>query len=319
MKKVLITGISGFVGKHLAQRLLDLNDYQIVGTYFSDGSADKLSQIKDKVHLERIDLTDKDLVASLISTHKPDWIFHLAAQSAPSLSFKIPAETITTNMVSEVNLFEALKNNDLKNTRVLVVSSTEVYGKVDPKDLPIKEEASFRPVNTYAVSKIGQEYLGVQYNLSYALDIVRVRPFNHIGPGQEAKFALPSWARQIAQIEKKQTDPVMKVGNLEAKRDLTDVRDIVKAHILALEKGKAGDVYNLGTGKSYAMKEVLDKLLSLSTVKISVEKDPALMRPADVPNLVSNSEKFRALSGWKPEISLEQTLKDILDYWRGIV
>lgn len=319
MKKVLITGISGFVGKHLAQQLLATKEYEIIGTYHSDNSKEKLIELKDTVTLEQVNLTDKDAVTKLISNHKPDWVFHLAAQSAPSLSFKMPAETLTTNILSQLYILEAIKNNNLTGTRILIVGTSEEYGKVRPEDLPIKETAPLGPVSPYAVSKIAQDYLGLQYYLAHKMEIIRVRPFNHIGPGQEAKFALPSWCKQIAEIEKNKMEPIMKVGNLEAKRDFTDVRDIVKAHILALEKGQAGDVYNLGTGKSYAMKEVLDMLLSLSTVKISIEQDPALMRPADVPDLVCDSEKFRNLTGWKPEISLQETLKDILDYWRSIV
>lgn len=314
MKKVLITGATGFVGKHLINTLLSQNTFELLGTYRSEPG-----QMPEGITLERINLLDHEAVDKLIETYKPESVYHLAGLPSAAESFKTPADSITNNIISELNVLEALRKHELTETKVLVVSTAEVYGLITPEDLPIDEATSLRPVNPYAVSKIAQDFLGLQYYLSYHLPVVRVRPFNHIGPGQKDTFVLSSFAKQIAEIEKGNNEPVLHVGNLEAKRDFTDVRDMVKAYQLALEKGEKGDVYNIGSGEPRKIADVLNTLLSFSTVKIEVKPDPERFRPIDVPEIVCDPTKFINLTGWKREFAFDQTLQDILDYWRKIV
>ncbi len=302
MKKVLITGASGFVGKHLSTYLTEHTDSQIHGASHKE-----------------LDLLDADAVSSYIQKTKPDHIYHLAALTSPADSFKNPAETITNNIVAELNLLEALKQERLFDTRMLVVSTSEVYGIVDPEDLPVNEQTPHRPISPYAVSKIAQDYLGLQYYLSHKLDVIRVRPFNHIGPGQLDKFVLPSFAKQIAEIEKDKKAPILSVGNLAAKRDFTDVRDVVRAYGLLMEKGISGEVYNVGSGKSHKIDELLELLLGFSSKTITVEVDPSRFRPVDIEDVVCDYSKLHKLTGWQPEIPLEKTLQDILAYWRDLI
>ncbi len=319
MKKVFITGITGFAGSFLAEYLLSLGNFAIRGTYLTDESLKLIAGIKDRIEPVKLNLLDDRKVNVLINKYKPDIVFHLAALTSPADSFQNPAATITNNVTAQINLLEAIRKNKLLDTKILVVSSADVYGIVDKKDLPIDEETSFRPTNTYSVSKIAQDFLGFQYFLSYGLKIVRVRPFNHIGPRQSPKFVVASFAKQIAEIEAGKIEPTIFVGNLSAKRDFTDVRDMVKAYLLAVEKGEIGDVYNIGSGSSYRISEILDKLLSLSKKQIRIQIDKSRFRPSDEQELICNRKKFTDKTGWEPEISLETTLKDTLDYWRKII
>lgn len=316
--KVLITGVSGFAGAFLAEHLV-AKKLEIIGIYLQESSLVSLEKIKDKIDLFKLDLSDRDAVFAFIKKNKPDYVFHLAALTSPDDSFDDPYTTIENNIKAELNILEAIRKLNFTETKVLIVSSAEIYGLVDKNDLPISEEVSLKPTNPYAVSKITQDFLGLQYYLSYNLKIVRVRPFNHIGPRQSDKFVVSAFARKIAEIEKGIRKPVLAVGNLKSRRDFTDVRDMVKAYQLCLEKGIPGEVYNLGSGKSYEISEILNKLLSLSNSKIQVEVDRSLFRPADNPELVCNCEKFFKITGWKPEISLDRTLTDTLDYWRNII
>jgi len=246
MKKVLITGITGFAGSYLAEHLLKLGSYEVSGTFLTEVSLENVSSIKDKLDLIKLDLMDKDAVTALIQDKKSDYLYHLAALAAPGKSFENPAATITNNITAQINVLEAIKNEGLL-TKILITSSADVYGLVVKEDLPIDENTPFNPTNPYAVSKLAQDYLGLQYSLSYKMDIVRVRPFNHIGPRQSLSFALADFAKRIVDIEKGLTPPILKVGNLETKRDFTDVRDMVRAYVLLIEKGKTCDVYNIGS------------------------------------------------------------------------
>lgn len=318
-KKIFITGISGFAGSHLAERLLLTENYEISGTYLTPESLLNLPSIKDKIKLFKLDLNDAKFIGKVVSEVKPDIIFHLAAMSSPSDSFKNPTETIMNNVNAQINLLEAVKNAKLLSSKILIVSSADIYGMVSKENLPISEETPFKPANPYAVSKITQDFLAFQYFVAYKLNIIRVRPFNHIGPRQSPGFVVSSFAKRIAEIEKGRTEPVLRVGNLSSKRDFTDVRDIVKAYVLAIEKGAVGDVYNLGRGISYKIQEILEKLILLSNIKIQVEVDKSLFRPIDEPELVCDNTKFKTLTNWEPAIPIEQTLKDTLDYWRQIV
>ncbi|MCJ7582333.1 MAG: GDP-mannose 4,6-dehydratase, partial [Candidatus Aminicenantes bacterium] len=224
-------------------------------------------------------------------------------------------ETFAINSIGQINLFEAVLDLGL-DPRIQIAGSSEEYGHVNPHEVPMKETNPLRPLSPYAVSKVAQDLLGYQYFKSYGLKVVRTRGFNHTGPRRGEVFICSNFARQIASIEKGKTDPVIHVGNLEAKRDFTDVRDTVRAYWLSLEKGQSGDVYNIGRGETISMKEMLDKLLSFSHVDVDVKVDPQRLRPSDVPILLSDSSKFKAKTGWEPVIPFDQTLEDLLNYWR---
>lgn len=319
MQKVLITGISGFAGSHLAENLILNNCKDISGTYLKKSSLENLNNIESKLKLYNINLLSKKDVVDIINKLRPNVIFHLAALTSPSDSFGNPTETILNNTIAQLNILEAVKSAGLKDSRILIVSSADVYGKVLEKDLPIDENTGFMPTNPYAVSKITQDYLALQYFLSYKLKIIRVRPFNHIGPRQTPSFVVSAFSKNISEIEKGKRNNVLKVGNLKSRRDFTDVRDVVEAYRIIIEKGEFGDVYNIGSSVSYKIEDMLKKLLFLSKVKINVEVDSSLFRPTDTPVLICNNKKIRELTGWKPEISIDQSLKDTLDYWRNIV
>lgn len=318
-KKVLITGISGFAGSHLAEFLIDKKEYEVNGTYLFSSSLRNLVKVAKRLHLSQVDLTHQEDIARLVKEVKPDLVFHLAALPAVGESFDRPGETIINNVTAQLNLLEAIKKLGFLDCRILVVSSADIYGRVSRKDLPINEKTSFYPTNAYAVSKIAQDFLGLQYFLSYKLKIIRARPFNHIGPRQSPGFVIADFAQKIAKIEKGELEPVLRVGNLLPRRDFTDVRDMVRAYTLLIEKGIPGEAYNIGSGVSHKISDILDMLLSFVKAKITVEEDPLLFRPQDSPDRVCDNQKFIKLTHWKPEIPLEQTLKDTLDYWRKIV
>jgi len=317
MIKVFITGVAGFAGGFLCEHILKVGGFEVFGTYLSDEQLKYSSHIKDKVKLRKLNLLDAGATYNLVKEVNPDYVFHLAAITSPSASFENPSETITNNIEAQVNLLEAIRKTGI-NPSTLIVSSADAYGAVDKENLPIDENTPFRPVNPYAVSKIAQDFLGLQYFLSYGLKIIRVRPFNHIGPRQSPRFVVSYFAQQIAQIEKGGKENVIKVGDLSTKRDFTDVRDMMAAYLLALQKGEAGQVYNIGRGISYRISEILDKLLSLSSVKIKVEIDKSLFRPKDEPELRCDNRSFVKKTGWEPKIDIEKTLKDTLDYFRNI-
>ncbi len=319
MKNILITGISGFAGSFLAEYLVSQNKGKISGTYLDEASLGNIQNVKTKVNLFKLNLTEEKKVFDIVLETKPDFIFHLAALTSPKVSFDNPFETIQNNVKAQLNLLEAVRKLKLLNTRILVISSAEVYGIVEKKDLPIDEDTKFMPASPYAVSKITQDFLALQYFLSYDIKIIRIRPFNHIGPRQSPNFVVSAFAKKIAEIEKGKTDNTLFAGNLDSKRDFTDVRDMVTAYSLAIEKGEAGEVYNIGSGKSYAISQILDRMLSLSKTKIKVRVDESLFRPSDNPDLLCDRSKFTNLTGWEPEIPIDKTLKDTLDYWRNII
>ena len=318
MKKVLITGITGFAGSFLAQHLTSLKNQEIYGTYLSESSLDNVAQLKDSLHLTKVDLTQANHVNDLVTSIHPDEIYHLAALPSPVDSHQNPAQYIHNNVDVQLNILESVKKNNLSSTRIIVVSSAEIYGAVPLDALPIDENTAFRPNSPYSVSKATQDLLGLQYYLSYNLPIIRIRPFNHIGPRQSPAFVVAAFAQQVAKIEKGMQEPKISVGNLEAKRDFTDVRDMVHAYQVIMEKGTPGDVYNIGSGRSVSIKEVLDTLISLSTTPMEVVQDIARLRPSDVPDLVCDTTKIANL-GWEAHIPLEETLRNTLDYWRAIV
>ncbi len=316
MTKVLITGVTGFVGSHMVEFLMNMPDVEIYGIRRWRSRLENIEHVIDHIKTEECDIRDASSVKKIIEKIRPDKIFHLAAQSFVPTSWHAPAETITTNILGNLNIFEIVRELNI-NPFIQIAGSSEEYGMVYENEVPIKETNPLRPLSPYAVSKVGQDMLSYQYHMSYGLNVVRTRGFNHTGPRRGDVFVSSSFAKQIATIEKRKTEPIIKVGNLEAIRDFTDVRDMVKAYWLASEKCKAGEVYNICTGKGYRVQDVLDILLSYSTEKISVQQDPARMRPSDVPILIGDCSKFHSATGWKPEIPFEQTLLDILNYWRS--
>ena len=314
--KVLITGITGFAGSHLADYILQNHpNVKVFGIARWRSRMENLLHIRDKIELFDADLKDLVSLKKCLAEIKPDRIFHLAAQSYVPASWTCPAETFAINSIGQINLFEAMLDLELKS-RIQIAGSSEEYGMVYPDEVPMKETNPLRPLSPYAVSKVAQDLLGYQYFKSYGLWAVRTRGFNHTGPRRGDVFICSNFAKQIVEIEKEKREPVMYVGNLETRRDFTDVRDTVRAYWLSLEKGEPGDVYNIGTGKAYTMKEILDMLLGLSREQVQVETDPKRLRPSDVEILLSDSTKFRKLTGWEPKIPLKQSLQDLLDYWR---
>lgn len=313
-ERAFITGISGFVGSHLAEHLVE-SGMEVSGTCRYRSGLEEIKHFK-KVRLWDVDFADceRGAITALVSRVKPDFIFHLAAQSSPKKSFIIPEETFTTNVISQIKLLEAVKEARIK-PRVLVVGSADEYGKVKEEDNPVDEETPLQPRSPYAVSKVAQDLFRIYYTEGRDMDIVTVRPFNHIGARQRLGFVVPDFAEQVAKIEKRKAKPVIKVGDLSPIRDFTDVTDMVRAYRLAVLKGKKGEVYNIGSGKGVSIQEVLNKFLSFAKKEIRVEVDPTLIRPADIPKLVCNSDKFRKVTGWEPYVKLSQSLRHIFDYW----
>jgi GDP-4-dehydro-6-deoxy-D-mannose reductase len=317
--RVLITGITGFAGSHLAEYILaEHPGVEVYGLVRWRSRMDNIQGILDKIVLKDGDIKDAISLRTVLDQVRPDRIFHLAAQSFVPSSWKLPAETFAINALGEIHLFESVLSLKLQ-ARIQIAGSSEEYGQVYPDEIPMKETNPLRPLSPYAVSKVAQDLLAYQYHKSYGLHTVRTRGFNHTGPRRGEVFVTSNFAKQVAEVEDGKREPVIRVGNLEAKRDFSDVRDIVGAYWLALEKGEPGDVYNIGTGRAYAMKEVLDTLLALSKVKVRVEVDPERLRPSDVPILLSDCSKFHKLTGWEPRIPFQRTMADLLDYWRARV
>ncbi|MBI4721103.1 MAG: GDP-mannose 4,6-dehydratase [Chitinivibrionia bacterium] len=313
--RVLITGITGFAGSHLADYCLSRGDAEVFGIVRWRSRTENIEHLINKIPLLECDLRDATSTRTVIEEVRPDFIFHLAAQSFVPTSWRAPSECLTTNVLGQLNIFEAVRKTKL-GCRIQIACSSEEYGMVLPDELPIKEENPLRPMSPYAVSKVAQDLLGYQYFMSYKMEIIRTRGFNHTGPRRAPVFVISDFAKQIVDIEKGLKKPVISVGNLEAKRDFTDVRDTVIAYFLSLERGEAGAVYNICSEKCYRIREVLDMLLALSDAKVEVRQDPDRMRPSDVPVLLGDCTRFRERTGWKPRISFEQTLKDVMDFWR---
>ncbi len=261
------------------------------------------------------DLLDPEFVDRIVAEARPDWVVHLAAQASVQSSWQQPTETWKNNTLPQINLLESVSHR-APGARVLIPGSSEEYGRVRAEDLPLSEAAPLRPDSPYGASKVAQDFLGLQYHLGRALDVVRVRPFNLIGPGQSERFAIPSFARQIAEVEAGLREPVIMVGNLDVRRDFTDVRDAVRAYEQILAKGEAGEVYNVGGGCFRTVREILDGLCALSSRTLQIQVDPTRFRPSDAPVVQSDCRKIRDSIGWSPTTPVDRTLVDILDEWR---
>lgn len=312
-RRVLITGIAGFAGSILAQLLLAESGVEIYGVIHRHDW--RIRAVRGHLHLHKGDLRNPSWVDELIREVQPDFLLHLAAWSDVGGSWSQPWVAYELNIHCQLNLLEAVRRF-APHCRVLVVGSNEVYGRVLPEDLPVDEETPFRPNSPYGVSKIAQDMMGYQYFCNYALPIVRVRSFNHIGPGQSDDFVASAFARQIAEIEAGQRQPVLQVGNLAAVRDFTDVRDVVVAYWLVAQLGEAGAVYNVGSGQGYSIQMVLDRLLGMSDMDIRVEQDPTRLRPSDVPSMICDNRRLLQATGWQPSLDLSHTLQNVLDAWR---
>lgn len=312
--KALITGISGFAGSHLAEFLLN-RGYEVFGTYFDKSTFSNLEGFIDKIRLFQCDIRNCDPLKKIISQVRPDEIYHLAAITFVPTSWENPKLTFDTNLYGTMNLYEAVKNLKI-NPRILFVGSADEYGIINEENLPINEECPLRPINPYAVSKVSADLLSSFYFKHYNLNIIRVRPFNHTGPRQSPEFACPNFAKQIAEIEKRLRKPMIYVGNLEAKRDFTDVRDMVRAYWLALRKCDPDEVYNICSGRSCTINGVLHILLSLSKRKIETKQDYIRVRLSDMTLSIGDNSKFIKQVQWKPRVSFQKTLEDLLEYWR---
>jgi len=314
--RVLITGITGFAGSHLADYVLaEVPGVAVFGTKRWRSRMENIDHLRGRIELVECDLKDANAVRQCLAEIRPERIFHLAAQSYVPASWRAPSETLDNNIISQTNIFEAMRSLDL-DARIQIAGSSEEYGLVHPDEVPIKESNPLRPLSPYAVSKVAQDLLAYQYFRSYGLAAVRTRGFNHTGPRRGEVFVTSNFAMQIAAIEAGLQEPVIRVGNLSAQRDFADVRDIVRAYWLALEKGTPGEVYNLASGRAVTIRELLDMLLELSDSEVEVEVDPDRLRPSDVEILLGDYSKFHADTGWEPRIPLSQTIEDLLDFWR---
>ena len=312
--RVLITGITGFVGSHMAEYAL-AQGAQVFGSARWRSRSENIEHLRGKVEMVDCDLRDVASVRRLLTTANPTHVIHLAAQSFVGSSWHTPAETLANNTACQVNLLETIR--EVKSPpRFLVIGTSEEYGLVHPDEVPIRETNQLRPLSPYAVSKVAQDLMGFQYFQSYGLPIIRARAFNHEGPRRGDVFVTSNFAKQVAEIEAGLRKPVIFVGDLKPRRDYSDVRDIVRGYWILLERGEAGEVYNLCSGRSWTIQQVLDFYLREARVRdISVETDPARMRPSDVMILEGDPARIAKL-GWKVQIPFEQTLGDLLAYWR---
>lgn len=312
MKKGLVIGAAGFVGKYLVDEMC-ANGMEAYATKLPHEQFEY-----PNVQVYDLDIMDKEAIVALLFEIRPDYIFHLAAQSSVGLAWKNPGLTIDVNIKGSINVMDALRELFYK-PRILLIGSGEEYGHIQPTETPIKESNLLRPGNIYAATKACQNMIGNIYSKAYDLELMMVRAFNHIGPGQAPMFVVSDFCKQVAEIEKGLKEPVMKVGNLAAKRDFTDVRDVVKAYVKLIQSGLAGETYNVGSGSAKEIREILNLIVSMSTVKIDVEIDPNKIRPVDVPIIEADISKINELTGWKPQIPLEQTINETLEYWRAHV
>jgi GDP-4-dehydro-6-deoxy-D-mannose reductase len=311
---LLVTGIAGFVGGHLVDLLRAEHPEEGIAGLVRPGT-NTPPHLREGVRLLEADLEDAAAVESAVAAVRPESIIHLAGQSSVHESWANPAATLRTNVIGLLHVFEAVRRRRL-SPRVLVVGSAEEYGAVDPGAAPLTEDAPLRPLSPYAVSKVAQGYLALQYALSRDLSVIRTRTFPHTGPGRGEAFAESSFARQIAEVEAGRRRPVLAVGNLDAVRDFTDVRDVVRAYWALLERGASGEVYNVCSGQGTSIGDVLRSLLEIAGAQVDLQVDRERLRPSDLPSLVGDPRKLREATGWEPRVPLERTLRDLLDDWR---
>ena len=314
--QVLITGITGMVGSHLAEYIVAEHPrVDVHGLIRWRSPLDNITDVKDAVQLHYGDLRDLHSLVAVLRRVKPDRIFHLAAQSYVQTSFDAAADTLTTNVIGTTNLLDAVRIVGI-DPKIHICSSSEVYGQVTAEEVPIRESTPLRPASPYAVSKVGEDMLAYQYFVSYGIKAIRTRMFTHTGPRRGDVFAESAFAKQIAEIEAGMRENPVLVGNLDSVRTFSDVRDAVRAYWLLLEKCEGGEVYNIGGDRTMTVGEMLEMLKSMATVPIKHAVDKSLLRPSDVTLQIPDTSRFAAATGWKPTLTLEQTLADLLDYHR---
>ena len=320
MKKVLITGITGFAGSHLMDYILNNTDYKVYGIKRMNSNLRNIHHALDRITLYDADLLDETSLISVLKKVQPDQIYHLGALSWVTPSWDMPAVYMQTNAIGTINLFEAMRITGCK-ARVLTSATPEEFGDVPEDLIPITEETRIKPINPYAASKAAQDMVCITYHASYNMDIVRTRAFNHEGPRRYIHGAIASFAYQIARIERNLQEPVIKVGNLSATRNFTDIRDTVRAYFLAMEKGVSGELYVIGTDQIYTMKQVLDMLITHSTKadQIKIEVDPERVRPTELMTFIGDYSKFKEATGWERKYDLDETLESVLNYWREFI
>ena len=314
MKRALITGITGFAGSHLAEFLLK-KGVEVYGTRRWRSKLDNIVNIEDRIKLLEADIRDGYSVAKAVEESSPDYIFHLASQSSVSTSWRAPADTMETNTIGTIHLLEAVRQSKCDPV-IQIAGTSEEYGMVYPDELPVREMNPLRPLSTYAVSKLATDKLGYQYHMSYGLKVVITRAFNHTGPRRGDVFVTSNFAKQIAEIEHGIKKPIIYVGNLNASRDFSDVRDVVNAYWLAVTKCEYGNTYNVCSEKKRTIQSVLDLLLGMTDVKIEIKQEPSRIRPSDVEYIYGDCSKFKAITDWKQESAFEKTMDDLLNYWR---
>jgi GDP-4-dehydro-6-deoxy-D-mannose reductase len=312
--KALITGIAGFAGLHLSEYLLSRGD-EVAGLEAADPKETDGFSKSHKVKIYHGDLRDENIMAKAIKQFKPDTIFHLAAQSSVRISFENPLETFSVNIIGTLELLETISRAELP-IKTLAISSSEVYGPLTPEECPVTEEHPLKPVNPYAVSKATIDLMAYQYYKAYGMPVYIARAFSHSGPHQKTVGVLSDWAFQIAKIDLGVSQPILKVGNMSVQRDYSDVRDVVRGYVDIIEKGKAGEPYNVCSGIGYQLSDLLDKYRLFTDKIITVVSDQSRMRPVDIPILIGANKKIKKDIGWSPTIPIETTLKDTFDFWR---
>lgn len=312
MKKALIIGGAGFVGKYLAEYLSSKCGYQVCSTKMKN-------EVLEGVGYSVVDmnLLVKEEVSTVINEQEPDYIFHLAAQSSVAVSWSNPQLTVDVNIKGTLNLLDVLKEIEYKGS-VLLIGSGEEYGRICPDEVPISEDTVLRPGNIYAATKSCQNMIATIYAKAYQLNLIMVRAFNHVGPRQSPQFVVSDFCKQVAEVELGQREPVIHVGNLKAKRDFTDVRDVVAAYECLVRQGKAGETYNVGSGTAYSIEEILNQIIALSGKEIRIEIEKERLRPIDVPIIVADISKITEETDWRQKISLTETLQDTLNYWKEV-
>ena len=312
MNKALIIGASGFVGDYLIDYIQKMGKWSLAVTKMPHETISH-----SNITVYDLNILDKEAINEVLNTEQPDYIFHLAAQSSVALSWKNPELTVDVNIKGTINILNAVKEIK-KKIRLLLIGSGEEYGHVNKDEIPLHEDNCLRPGNIYAATKACQNMIGKIYSDDYDMDIMSVRAFNHMGPGQAPIFVVSDFCKQVVEIEKGNQEAVIKVGNLTAKRDFTDVRDVVRSYVMLMESGVKGETYNVGSGTATSIQAILDEILSLSFIPIKVEIDPSKLRPVDVPVIEADIRKLVKCTGWRREIPLSQTLKETLDYWRQL-
>lgn len=317
--KILVTGIAGFAGGHLAQYLHGLAGCEVIGLSLPE-PVDHFSGLFDgkppRVYYE--DVTDEGKLGALLAEEQPDAVMHLAAHAQVAGAWSQGRQIMENNAVATQVLMQSLRDN-CPGARVMLVGSGDVYGRVEEQDLPLGEDRALRPNNPYAVSKVAQEFIALQYFHAFGTEVVVARPFNHVGPRQRGDFITPEVARQLAEIEAGLKKPVIEIGNLDSRRDFLDVRDVVRAYYAILDRGVPGEVYNVCSGKTQVIRDIVNTLVDLSTIYPELRQDPSRMRPSDTPVIIGDNSKLLSLGGWEPQVSIRQSLADVLDYWRRMV